>query len=361
MRIVELGEKPYVKGAFPGATAYFSTAPVAPPADPAGGAWSVSLANAPLLLRHLRAADLIVCQPSFWSPWHWRGLARLFDRRLLRGHLPLVRGAGPQLLRLPFRAPLAVVDHEDLPVINRSNFFLLDRATLYFKRELPVDRWRLFMKTGHANLPTPRFRKQARYERGIRKLRPLSLGLPLTAPAAYPQHAGDKTADVFFAGLIEGSSSVRAAGLRELLALKERGVRVDIADRRLEPGEFYRRCAAAWLTWSPEGLGWDCFRHYEAPACGSVPVINRQTIERHQPLRDGVHAIYYDVEEGGLTATVLAALDDKDRLRAIAAAGRTHVLMHHAPTALATYIVSATLAASAERTDTPPRAGLPAR
>ena len=74
---------------------------------------------------------------------------------------------------------------------------------------------------------------------------------------------------------------------------------------RLSLPEFYQRAARAWLVWSPEGLGWDCFRHYEAPACGSVPVINQPNIERHQPLVHGEHAFYYDRSPGELTRTIL--------------------------------------------------------
>ena len=117
------------------------------------------------------------------------------------------------------------------------------------------------------------------------------------------------------------------------------GVSVDRSEKPLPPAEFYARCAAAWLVWSPEGLGWDCFRHYEAPACGSVPLINQPSIDRHQPLIGGEHAIYYDPEPGGLTRAVLAALADKPALARIAAAGQAHVAAHHTPDALARYIV----------------------
>ena len=143
--------------------------------------------------------------------------------------------------------------------------------------------------------------------------------------------AQEKTADVFFAGDTESSSSVRAAGMRELTALRERGITVDIPQSRLPLPEFYQRAARAWLVWSPEGLGWDCFRHYEAPACGAVPVINQPTIERHQPLAAGEHAFYYDPAPGELTRTIVAALADKDRLRAMARAGQSHVMAHHTP------------------------------
>ena len=57
-----------------------------------------------------------------------------------------------------------------------------------------------------------------------------------------------------------------------------------------------------------------------------MPLINQPTIERHRPLIGGVHALYYDPEPGFLTAAIEAALADKDRLRAIARAGKAHVM-----------------------------------
>ena len=122
------------------------------------------------------------------------------------------------------------------------------------------------------------------------------------------------------------------------MALRDQGISVDIPDAPLPREEFYRRCAAAWLVWSPEGYGWDCFRHYEAPACGSVPVINLPTIRRHQPLIDGEHALFYEPEPGGLTKAALAALADKPGLTRIAELGREHVLAHHTPTAISRHM-----------------------
>ena len=86
----------------------------------------------------------------------------------------------------------------------------------------------------------------------------------------------------------------------------------------------------AWLAWSPSGLGWDCYRHYEAPQCLAVPVMNYPTIARHRPLEDGVHAIYYAPEDDGLDRAIKIALADKERLRQIALAGRAHVRAYHA-------------------------------
>jgi hypothetical protein len=349
-RIVEIGAAPYFYTCFPDRTEFFSTYM---------SENAVRLRMIPRLMRALRdpALSLVVCQPPAFAPWQWQWWIRaLFDRRVLRAGFSLGRAVAPQLLRLPFSAPIAVMDMDDLPVINRSNFFLLDRCSLYFKRELPVDHWQLFLKTGHPNLPTARFRRLSKYRSRLEKMRPISLGLPLSRYNEIPSGEAVKSIDVFFTGRVADASSVRARGLAELLALREEGFRIDVPDRRLSAEEFYNGCARAWLVWSPEGFGWDCFRHYEALACHAVPVINHPRIERYQPLLAGHHAIYYDPEPGGLSRAVRSALSDKDRLGAIARAGRQHVLAHHTPPAVARYVARTVLQqASFERQTAFPR------
>jgi hypothetical protein len=348
LRFIEIGG-PYVKYAFPEQTYCFSSSPMekirglpAPP--PSRG--TEPLWRLPRLLADPGVAA-IVCHPTMFAPWNPEWFIRaIFNRRFFRTGLPLTSGWGPQLLRRRVVPPIAVLDREDLPVINRSHLFLLDRASAYFKRELPSDRWKVFVKTGHHGVPTPRYRMVERHRRRVDKLLPISLGLKLGSQPHFPA-AAEKTADVFFAGRIEGSSTVRRQGMRELLALREQGVTLDVPQGKLPLDEFYRRAAAARLVWSPEGFGWDCFRHYEAPMCGSVPLINNPTIERHQPLIGGKHAVYYDIEPGGLTRAVLAALADHDRLAAMAAEAKMVVERHHTPMAIARHILETTLARAA--------------
>ena len=347
LRFVEIGA-PWLKTIFPQQTQCFSPFHTRSTEDPANGLYSISPSTLPKLHRALRAPSLslVVCRPLFYPPWHWQWINReLFSRRALQGESRLMGAVGAQLLRLPIRAPIVVLDTEDYPAIKRDRFFLLSRCKLYFKRELPPDRWRLFMGTAHPNLPSRRFRQQSRYRETIEKIRPLPLGLPLDSRGLLPVGAREKTTDIFFAGDTAHSSSVRAAGMRELTTLRDQGVTIDIPQSRLTLPEFYQRAASAWLVWSPEGLGWDCFRHYEALACGSVPVINQPTIERHQPLATNEHAFYYDPAPGGLTRTIFSALADKERLRAMATAGQSHVMTHHTQDALARHVVEMMLAA----------------
>ena len=360
-KILEIGHIPYLHGAFPETTDFYSTWPGKAVCDPARGRNLVSLANLPAIVRRLAdpAYDLIAVQPIQYAPWSARGLSRAFLRRSIwRGSTPFVRFFGPQLLRGRTAAPVAVMDLEDPFVIDRSNGFLLDKATLYFKRELPSDHWLAFNGTFHWRVPTPRFRSHALQRARISKLRPFPLGVPfpvMERPLPTPLPAAEKTADVFFSGLVQGSSTVRERGLPELLALRAEGVVVDVPEHRLDMDEFMARCARAWLVWSPAGYGWQCFRTSEAALCGSVPLVSRPTIEQYRPLVEGEHAYYYDVEPGGLSRAVRAALSDRNRLVTMAAAARDHVLAWHTPKAIARYVVESTLQMSQKKIAEPPR------
>ena len=346
LQIVEIGDTPYVKNVFPSQTVFYSTSPRSEYVNADEGYHILTVRSFGSFIKAVHSPDvsLIVCHPTVVSPWHWDWLSRsLFSRRLFQGQVPLLRAFGLQIFRFPVRAPMVVLDFPDLPFISTNNLYLLDRCQLYFKRELPVDNWQVFQKTAHRNLPTPRFRNSHRQLERIAKLRALPLGIPTSRVNMLPIDQRPKKTDIFFAGLINGSSTVRKKGFAELLALREKGIIVDIPDARLPPDEFYRRCGEAWLTWSPEGLGWDCFRHYEAPACGSVPLINHPTIERFMPLIDGQHAVYYDIEPGGLTRAISKALDNKPLLTEMASQAKAHVMSHHTPAAIAKYVVATSL------------------
>lgn len=298
--------------------------------------------------------DLIVAHPPMYAPWQPRSFLTMLKYRPLSYPTGLFSNYAFQyLLRYVRHTPIVVTDIMDSFGIGTHNHFLFDRCQAYYKRELPTDNWLVFYGTAHRNLPGKSFRHKARYQRYVEKLRPLSIG-------AYPeveqlaQHIqAKKKVDVFFAGTTSNISTVRARGIEQLLALREQGVTVDIPEQPLPREEFLRRCAAAYLVWSPAGFGWECFRHYEAGLVGSVPVLSTPTIERHRPLLDGVHALYYPVEGDGLTRVVLNALRDKRRLEAMGQAAREHVQRHHTHGALCRHIVNETLPRQAIRPSTP--------
>jgi hypothetical protein len=274
--------------------------------------------------------DVVVAYAGQRSPWHPRNWLRAAFSD--SPHTALIRVFGLTWLhRIKLKAPIVVLDMHDIPTIHPSNFFLLDLARVYLKRELPVDYWQSLYGAAHANLPTLRIRLSSKWQSRIAKLRPVSLQAGVVnLDRSDDDIFREKTFDVFFAGSVIGNSTVRADGLRQLQKLADRGLNIDIATERLSQPDFYRRMSRAWLAWSPSGLGWDCYRHYEAPQCLAVPIINYPTIARHKPLKDGVHAVYYAPEGDGLSEAIETALANKERLRQIAVAGRAHVRANHA-------------------------------
>ncbi|MCB1745224.1 MAG: glycosyltransferase family 1 protein [Gammaproteobacteria bacterium] len=161
-----------------------------------------------------------------------------------------------------------------------------------------------------------------------------------------PEPVHEKTVDLFFCGKVEAGSEVPRRGVAELRTLQSEGYRIEVCDRRLPMSAFLQRTADAWLAWSPEGLGWDCMRHYEIAGCGTVQLVNYPSIHRHRPFLDGQHCILYGVEPGGLAGAVRRALADKPRLRQMGLAARAHVIENHTHRRMCSYIAQTCLAAS---------------
>jgi hypothetical protein len=98
--------------------------------------------------------------------------------------------------------------------------------------------------------------------------------------------------------------------------------------------------ARSWLVLSPEGYGWDCYRHYESCLAGSVPVINRPRYQRPLFLQDGLHCFYYNPAEPRLSDLLVRLLADKNILVRMAESARQHVLAHHTRAAVARYVAN---------------------
>ncbi|HEY8267414.1 MAG TPA: glycosyltransferase [Xanthobacteraceae bacterium] len=347
MRILEIGDYHYCVHAYPERTTLLWTG-WRPPSQRGRIAYQdcapLRFLNA---MRDVRAGkyDLVVAYAGQYSPWHPRLWLRAFAREPWKPVATLSRGFGVSWLKFARpSAPVVCLDMSDSFLIGVHNFSLIDMADVYFKRELPADRWHCFVGPGHPFFPSARMRRMPHWQARIDKLRPLSLPvpkfeLPKLAADAFPE----KTVDIFFAGEAEGNSSVRRRGIEELKALAERGIRVDVPDGRLPWAEYMQRMARAWLTWSPEGVGWECYRPGEALQCRSVPLVNTPTIERYAPLLEGVHAFHYDIEPGGLTRAVEAALADKEKLKRMAIAGREFVHAHRTHRAIVDHVIETAL------------------
>ena len=286
------------------------------------------------MLRRARRGDyaLIVLDPPFYPGWHPRSFLAAFKFSIFQGRPLEALGAliSPlmfQALRFAPLPPCIVIERSDSFGIPSHQHFLLDKAMWFYKRELPLDHWRTLYGSAHRRLPGRSFRKKARWRRRLAKLRPIGVGIPAgSAEAAGAVFGSEKTTDVFYAAWVHGNSIVRERAAEQVDKLRAAGCTVDYPNERIDRADFMKRCAQAWITLSPEGLGWDCFRHVEAAIAGSVPLVNAPTIERYKPLVVGEHCLAYFPDEDKLVEVVREALADKARLTRMARAAHEHAL-----------------------------------
>lgn len=313
MRILEITRSGFFKALLPEATHWIRWGPpltVDEPHDPEGAGVAALLRI--LWRMHARHFDLVVL-PAIHPDHH-------YDEP---PHKVLAKFALQSAARVPRSAMLLdrlfaggrhiIVDIADYVRLCDTTIRLFPRHALYFKREFELG--------GNAD--------------GGRA-RPLSLFAPNEArmPAAC-----EKDIEVFFAGAV--CNRIREDAVAAIGALAQRGYRIFAPSRPLPYAEFMAALARSWLVLSPEGYGWDCYRHYEACLAGSVPVINRPNYRRRLYLQDGVHCFYYEPDGEGLGPLLARLLADKERLARMGEMGRRHVLQNHTRAAVARSMLDA--------------------
>jgi glycosyltransferase involved in cell wall biosynthesis len=338
-RILELGNYPWVSVVMPRNTQFVYCGPKFN-----GQFTNMTLKLALELRRRLRRGDydlmvwhIYYPKGSFWAEGR-SGLmnAWIFARTALRQFQSIGRELIPWLMG-GTKVPLVVIDRKDEPpMIISGELPLLKLCKAYFHRECPIQPYAAFYNT------TRRFGDSANIKRAqwllehFAKIYPISLGCQ-ASEGFVPSDR--KRTDVFFAGAVDHSEA-RIKGMRVLGRLKGEGYVIDIPGYLHDRGEYLRRASEAYLVLSPQGLGWDCYRHYEAGYVGAVPVMNYPTIRRYQGLRHGVHAFYYGMEEEEeLYGLLKGLLRDKERLVGMGKAAREHVLRYHTWDELVRYVL----------------------
>ena len=246
----------------------------------------------------------------------------------------------PLLLRKT-KIPITGINSNDMPKIPKEDFYLLEKCRYYFMRELPQNKRLLFLNANKRSNDLHSIKDNQFYSEVIKKIYPISCGA--SDHIAKHEQTNLKDIDIFFCGNVN-NSTVRKDGINALKKLEEEGYKVLCITDRIPFPEFYDYCARSWLVWSPNGFGWDCFRHYEIGLAESVPVINYPTIIRYQPLMEGEHCFYYGVEGDHLYQVIKNALKDKDRLKFMGKRAKRHCLQHHTQSKILQYVVETTLA-----------------
>lgn len=288
------------------------------------------------------AYDLIVFGNTFFPAFNprkgWFRNAANFTKKIVR-HPNLWTSAFFHYAKL--KTPCVGLDMEDVPIVDNGRFPILRRSVCYFKRELPQNPCNAFLYTTSKTQSNDNILHLQFFRESVAKLRPISVGVDEETCRSLSKYDLPKKTDVFFSGDCENRIN-RQRGLKLLESLKNEGYAIDIAQERLPRDEYLKRCSQAHIVWSPEGFGWDCFRHYEVGLVGSVPLMQVPPIYRHAPLMDDVHGIYYYVENDDLAARVRQALQNRNRLVEMGGAARRHVLEKHTLEALSRYVLEET-------------------
>src|SRR5262249_54154361 len=215
-RILEIGDYHHFKRTYPNETTLLWTGWRRPKEIKPGAYFDCTPRVFAAAVRDVAAGryDIVVAHLTAPSPWHPRYWFRAFFRepwRPISGRAP---GFGVAWLALwMLRRPLVLLDINNSFQIGRHGFFLLDKADLVFKRELPIDRWHVLFGSAHPILPTQRIRRSVKWQKRLTKLRPLALPINVINRAVFKEGFPEKTVDLFFAGEVEGNNWIRRSGL----------------------------------------------------------------------------------------------------------------------------------------------------
>jgi len=207
----------------------------------------------------------------------WTGVFRTY-RENMRTQYKYLSSFPLSIAEICRAAPVIVVDLIDPPYLRPTDIDILKDCLLYFKREIPYNRFVLY----HALF-------QFNYLRGAQKDETLSAllhkvhGIPLGIPddkfyELTTLRVDKQDIDVFWGGRI--SNTMRTTAMRLLNELSERKTwNIVVAKESLPFQEYCQTIARSKVSVSVEGGGWDCDRHYEAVALGSLPLINKPTVD----------------------------------------------------------------------------------
>ncbi|WP_446010909.1 hypothetical protein [Candidatus Electrothrix sp.] len=171
-------------------------------------------------------------------------------------------------------APVAAIDLSEPACLSQSGRRVFEESTLFFKRELPYDRYFMY----YPDRPAP-------WKEWRKKLLPFFdkvYGIPLGIEddkyfALKRLRHAEKDIDVFISGAVSNTQRKTAiALLDEIRAEKEWNI---VMLDHVSFDEYCELVARSKVTISIGGSRWECFRHYEAVALGSVPLMNRPNID----------------------------------------------------------------------------------
>lgn len=208
----------------------------------------------------------------------------LFLRKLLGKYKPphdeqFYRMSMPFTLQeLKRHIPIIGIELRDRAYLSKGNIDLLNQSTLYFKRELPFDKFELYSRCR----PKPWSEEREKILKILDKIYCIPLGIEdnnFEKLSKFRKSYQKKDIDICFVGAI--SNTLRMDGVNILKRLdKSTNYNIYVNDK-LPFNEYCEIISNSKIVLSIAGSRWECFRHYEAVALGSIPLINKPYIDNH--------------------------------------------------------------------------------
>ncbi len=341
-KVLEIGFQPLLKSAFPGSVTFIDTR----------FRWSnvqeyqASTASLSVKIQRLTSAfihvvrlalmqdyDAVVTrclgpENSYGRPW-WNYFVGCSIGWALEG-LVQFAARGP-------RVCLIVVDQTDHSTVHPRDRRLARTSDLYFKRELADNLWHSLESILPRGACAGTISQSPLGKSLCLKLRPLSLGID-EFKIGQPIPSAEKRYDIYYSGT-SSHIPVRKDLIGILRALEHRGWRVFAPQMRLSFEEFRTAVSQSRLCLSPSGIGWDCYRHYEVLAFGSVPAMNFRPVRSIAPLRHGRECFYFDPQDELVTQIESWLNLSNERLDEIVVAGQERLRHYYTFDAMARYIM----------------------
>ncbi|MEK7773280.1 MAG: glycosyltransferase [Deltaproteobacteria bacterium] len=214
--------------------------------------------------------------------------------------------------------PFIVVDDTDDPFIYPVDLDLLWRCAVYFKRELPFDKFFCFRF----------FESMLNKEQKIalaQKIQPVwisydvgSIGPYVKAEEIKPYR--EREVDIsFLCNTHMSYNRLRMLPILEGIG-KSRRI-VTTKDDKFGKKEYFDILKNTKINISLEGRGWDCPKHYEHMLCGSLLFVARPTIKTAFDLKDGHNCVFVENDLVNIEERLGYYLENTDLSAAIAARG----------------------------------------
>jgi hypothetical protein len=275
---------------------------------------------------------------SYGRPWWTYFVGRSIGWALERLVLFAARGS---------RVCLVVLDQTDHSTIHPRDLRLARASDLYFKRELADNLWHSLESILPRGASAGTTSQSPLGVSLCLKLRPLPLGIDESA-IGQPVPSAEKRYDIYYSGT-SSHIPVREDLIGILVALEQRGWRVFAPQTRLTFEEFRTAVRQSRLCLSPSGIGWDCYRHYEVLAFGSVPAMNFRPVRSIAPLRHGRECFYFDPQDDLITQIEGWLNLSNERLDEIIASAQQRLRSYYTLDAIARYIMGEITAAVAAK------------